>query len=238
MHRSSRFARLFAGVFRGRLAYIRLIRSAQLGCFVAGGITAFLLRFEFSIPRAMLPALGVGVAVLVLTKILVFHLFGLGHGMWRYFNTPDLVRLAKANCIAFLVATAAILIGHPASFPRSVLIVDFLVSMVLSTGLRAVTRLALEAASRSNAARQNRAFIYGGGSAGSLLLAEARVNGAFRHLVCGFIDDEPNKHGMLINGMGVLGSGAGLRRLAEVHNVRAVLIAIPSASCDQMTRII
>ena len=71
-----------------------------------------------------------------------------------------------------------------------------------------------------------------------MLLAEARLNGAFGHIVCGFIDDDPNKRGMLINGIPVKGSGEDLPRLVELHNVRTVLIAIPSATGSQMTRII
>lgn len=235
---ANRFANLLAAVFRGRLAYICTIRLVQLGLFLIGGVTAFLLRFEFSIPREMLPALWIGVGVWVVAKVLVFHFFGLGRGMWRYFSTPDLWCVTKANVVASILAAAAILIGYHASFPRSVLIVDFLVSMVLSAGVRAVTRLALEVASRTHAGRQNRAFIYGGGSGGALLLAEARLNGAFGHVVCGFIDDDRYKRGMLINGVPVRGAGADLPRLAEIHHVRSVLIAIPSATGSQMTRII
>jgi FlaA1/EpsC-like NDP-sugar epimerase len=98
--------------------------------------------------------------------------------------------------------------------------------------------MALEAASRANANGQKRAFIYGAGSAGALLLSEARTNRTFRHMVCGFIDDNPEKHGMLINGLPVLGSGASLSQLAGSHRVQEVLITIPSATGAQMSEII
>lgn len=232
------FANFFTGAFRGRLAYICTIRIAQLCCFLIAGITAFLLRFEFSIPREMLPALWIGAAVWVVTKVVVFHLFGLGRGMWRYFGTSDLLLVTKANAVASALAAAAILAGCPLSFPRSVLIVDFLISLLLSAGVRAATRMALEIASRTTSGRQDRAFIYGGGAAGALLLSEVRQNGAFGHVVCGFIDDDRNKRGMLINGVPVHGCGTDLPQLAAAHNVRSVLIAIPSATGSQMTRII
>jgi len=57
-------------------------------------------------------------------------------------------------------------------------------------------------------------------------------------VVCGFIDDDRNKRGMLINGVPVHGCGTDLPQLAAAHNVRSVLIAIPSATGSQMTRII
>jgi len=226
------------GFLRGRLAYICAIRLAQLGCFLVAGITAFLLRFEFSIPREMLPALWIGVAVWATAKIAVFHLFGLGRGMWRYFATPDLVRVGKANAVASALAAAAILAGRPVSFPRSVLILDFLICLLLSTGVRTATRMALEVASRSPSGRRDRALVYGAGAAGALLLSETRQNGAFGHVVCGFLDDDPNKRGMLINGVPVVGRGSELAQLAAAHQVCSVLIAIPSATGSQMTRII
>ena len=238
MHGLPTLARFFSGVVRGRMAYVCTIRIAQLCCFLIAGITAFLLRFEFSIPRDMLPALWIGTGVWVLTKVVVFHLFGLGRGMWRYFNTRDLLNVTKANVVASSIASVALMTACPVSFPRSVLILDFLISLLLSAGVRAATRMAMEVASRTTAGRQDRAFIYGGGAAGALLLSEVRQNGAFGHVVCGFIDDDRNKRGMLINGVPVRGSGADLPQLAQAHNARSVLIAIPSATGSQMTRIV
>ena len=228
----------FTGVHRGRLAYICTIRLAQLVCFLIAGITAFLLRFEFSIPRQMLRALWIGTGVWVCAKIAVFHLFGLGRGMWRYFNTRDLLNVARANVVASSLSAAAILAACPVSFPRSVLIVDFLIALLLTAGLRAATRMALEIASRSTSGRQDGAFIYGGGAGGALLLSEMRQNSGVGYVACGFLDDDAGKRGMLINGLPVLGCGTDLPQLAGIHNVRTVLIAIPSASGSQMTRII
>ena len=224
--------------FRNRLWYIWIIRSLQLALFLVSGLTAFLLRFEFSIPPEMHDALGAGLAVWLLSKVPVFHLFGLGRGMWRYFATPDLMRVACANFVASAVASAAILLAWPNAFPRSVLVIDFLISLLLTTAARAGTRLLLEVATRARVNEGDRAFIYGGGAAGALLLSEARTNAAFGRLICGFIDDDPNKRGMLINGMQVRGAGKDLSKLVQVHRVREVLIAIPSATGTQMSSII
>src|SRR5262249_20971589 len=107
-----------------------------------------------------------------------------------------------------------------------------------SIGVRAGTRMALEIASRDRSSAQKRAFIYGAGAAGALLLQEARCNPSFRYHVCGFIDDNPEKTGMLINGLPVYGSGEDLPRLAAEHRVQEALIAIPTAAGAQMNRIV
>jgi FlaA1/EpsC-like NDP-sugar epimerase len=227
-----------APVVRSKRAYIAIIRSVQLCLFILAGIAAFLLRFEFSIPRAMAPAMWFSVAIWLVSKAAVFQVAGLGRGMWRYFASPDVVRVVAANLAASVAAAPIILIFGPAPFPRSVLAIDLLVSLVFTVGIRGGTRMALEAASHANATGQERAFIYGAGSAGALLLEEARTNRSFRRLVCGFIDDDPEKLGMSINGLAVLGTGASLPQLAAAHRVREVLITIPSANGAQMSGII
>jgi len=223
---------------RSRFVYVWSIRTIQLCLFVVSGIAAFRLRFDFAIPVEMKAALWACLCMGVVAKIAVFHGFGLGRGMWRYFATQDLERVAVTNVVASALASIVLLVASPRPFPRSVLIIDFLLTLLLTTGVRAATRVLLEVASRTPASAQSRAFIYGAGAAGSLLLNEARSNGRFNHLICGFIDDAPNKLHMLVNGVPVRGAGADLRDLVTAQRIREVLIAIPSATGAQMSRII
>jgi FlaA1/EpsC-like NDP-sugar epimerase len=113
-----------AGLFRRPGAYCWSIRVAQLILFAAAGMTAFQLRFEFSIPHAMLPALWSAIALWVGVKAAVFHGLGLGRGLWRYFSTPDLTRVAAGNVLGSAIAAAVSLIA-PVGIPRSVLVLDF-----------------------------------------------------------------------------------------------------------------
>ena len=224
--------------FRNRFVYVWSIRAVQLGLFVASGLSAFVLRFDFSIPAEMKAALWMSLAVGVITKIAIFHGCGLGSGLWRYFAARDLIRLTATNFVAALISSAILLTAGPKPFPRSILIIDFLLSLFLTTGARAATRFLLEEASRSHEADHSRAFIYGAGAAGSLLLAESRSNSRFQRVICGFIDDDPNKLHMLANGVSVRGTGADLPSLVVTHQIREILIAIPSANGAQMSRII
>ena len=227
-----------AGVFRKRLAYVWTIRILQLCLFVASGVTAFLLRFDFALPEPMLGALRTGVCVWAIAKVGAFHCLGLGRGMWRYFAAPDVARVGAANVIGSTAASAAILAAWPHPFPRSVLVIDFLISLLLTMGVRAATRLLLEGPSHARAPEQRRVFIYGAGAAGALLLSETRSSASRYPAVCGFIDDDRDKRGMLINCVPVRGGGEDLARLVRAHGAREVLIAIPSATGEQMSRII
>lgn len=227
-----------SGVFRSRFAYIWAIRSVQLCLFILSGVTAFLLRFEFSIPPAMHSVLLTGISASVACKVATFQVFGMGRGMWRYFATPDLVRVTKANACASALAWLAVSQLVPARFPRSVLVIDFLLSLIFTAGIRAATRWFLEAGCRARLIEQRRAFVYGAGAAGSTLLSESRSNASFAHQICGLIDDDPDKRGMLVNGVPVRGAGTDLAKLVANHRVSEVLIAIPSATGAQMNRIL
>ena len=223
---------------RSRFVYVWSIRALQLVLFVVSGVAAFLLRFEFSIPDVLKTALWATLYVGVPVKIATFHAFGLGRGMWRYFATQDLMRVTAINVAASALASLILLTVGPKPFPRSALIIDFLVTLMLTAGARAGTRVLLEVASRASGGVKHRAFIYGAGSAGSLLLNETRSNGRFGYHICGFIDDDTNKLHMLANGVLVRGTGADLPALVSAHRVREVLIAIPSATGAQISRII
>lgn len=227
-----------APVVSSRRVYIAIIQSVQLCLFLAAGTAAFLLRFEFAIPFTVAPAMWFSLAIWLVLKAAVFQLAGLGRGMWRYFASPDMLRVVVANLTASAAAVPLILSLCPAPFPRSVLAIDLLISVLLTVGVRWATRLALETAPRVSPAGQKRTLVYGAGAAGALLLGEARTNRGFRHLICGFIDDNPEKHGMLINGVPVRGPGAMLQELAAAMDVKAVLITIPSATGAQMRGII
>src|ERR1035441_6391640 len=96
----SRFETLFEFPRWGsRLARFRrwTVRGGQLVIFLFAGISAFLLRFDFVIPKEHRTHLWVGICIWAVAKIFVFQLFRLDRGWWRYVSVPDLLRVAYAN---------------------------------------------------------------------------------------------------------------------------------------------
>jgi FlaA1/EpsC-like NDP-sugar epimerase len=223
---------------RHRWTYRSIICTVQLVLFAFSGIASFLLRFEGSIPHGMQRALCWGTLEFVIVKALVFRLYHLDRGLWRYFGFHDTVHVARANFMASVACTTIVLSTVPPPFPRSVIIIDFLVCLLLSIGVRAGLRLMLEVATAFGGAVPPRALIYGGGSGGSILLSEARSNTALRRSICGFIDDDPNKQGLSVNGVAVLGTGAQLPALVAGRNIEEVLIAVPSADGSRMKNMV
>jgi FlaA1/EpsC-like NDP-sugar epimerase len=85
---------------------------------------------------------------------------------------------------------------------------------------------------------EKRTLIYGAGDSGITLLKEIRNNPRLSYRVCGFLDDQPDKHGLVILGVKVLGSGHNVKSLVAKHKIEMILIALPSATGMEMTRIL
>src|ERR1035441_3260195 len=102
-------------------------RAVQLAIFLFSGVSAFLLRFDFALPKEERGHLQLALCVWVIAKTLVFPVFRLDRGWWRYVSVPDLFRVACANLAGSALGGAVILLYAPHSFPRSVYFLDFLV---------------------------------------------------------------------------------------------------------------
>ena len=85
---------------------------------------------------------------------------------------------------------------------------------------------------------RHRTLIYGAGQAGLALLRELTQNADLKCDVVGLIDDDPSKHHLILHGKPVMGGREDLVSLARKHNIKKVLIAIPSASGHEMTAIL
>ena len=179
-------------------------------------------------------------AIWLPVKFVVFYAAKLDRGFWRYVSAIDLIRISIANVIASIIGYFLILWLAPTGFPRSLYVLDLMVCFFGTCGLRLLARASSRLSSQSgnNKTPMKRALIYGAGDAGVSLQREIRNNPRLAYRVCGFIDDDPAKLGLRIAGEPVLGGGEAIGVLVARHRVAIVLIAIPSATGGEMTRIL
>src|ERR1035437_3662984 len=217
-----------------------LVWAAQIGMFALSGVVAFLLRFDLSLPLAFRRHLVYALPIWILVKIAVFHVAKLDRGLWRYLSVGDLSRIAYGNLTASVVSCILIKVIAPPGFPRSIYILDLMICFLATSGLRLILRLMLEITSnaRSSGGVEKSTLIYGAGDAGITLLREIRNNPRLSYRVLGFLDDRPDKKGLRLAGVPVLGGGVEAESLVTKHNVEMILIAIPSATGAEMTRIL
>jgi FlaA1/EpsC-like NDP-sugar epimerase len=182
----------------------------------------------------------------------VFIYFGLYRGMWRYTSLVDLLNVLKATFTSSVLIILTILfIYRFQGFPRSVFIIDGFLTFIFIGGIRIVIRLLLSEKesglyflfhspfSKGKITKpKKRLLIIGAGDAGEKMLREIRDNPRLNYDVVGFLDDDPNKKGMRIHGVPVLGPIPRIHDMAYRDEMDEILIATPSASAKQMRRII
>jgi FlaA1/EpsC-like NDP-sugar epimerase len=216
-----------------------LLLVAQASIFAIAGLAAFLLRFDFRLAPVDARFLACALPVWIIVKSVAFQFANLNRRGLRYVSISDVYRLVIANAAGSALSCLLILLIAPSGFPRSIYFSDLILSILSTTGLRVMVRMVFEAMTTGQTlTSEKRTFIYGAGNAGITLLREVHNNIRLAYQVCGFLDDDVHKQGMIIAGVPVHGGGNKLKELAAKHEIELVLIAIPSATGPQMTRIL
>ena len=196
---------------------------------------AYVLRFEGFVPQPYVDAFIQSLPILLGCRLLAFAHYGLYRGWWRYVGMRDLYSLIQAVVVSSLVFTAALLfMGGEATVPRSVIVLDALLTIVLIGGVRFALRAVRESRRPKQGPRLRRVMIIGAGDAGELLLREMHNNPRLGYVPVGFVDDDQRKIGFQIHGVDVLGTTSELLEVLQQHPADELIIAIPSASRDQI----
>jgi FlaA1/EpsC-like NDP-sugar epimerase len=208
-----------------------LVFAVDLFLIIISYVMALLLRFDFYL-EFLRDQLFLDMLLIILpVKALVFFTFGVYRNLWRYASIQDLIEIFKTVSLASLLSVFALIFFHDFEyFPRSLLVIDWLLLFVFMSASRLAWRLYRDAYLLSGSSYGKRTFIAGAGEAGSLLLKEIRKQRDSIYNIVGFIDDDPEKHGMRLNGIPVLGSTDSLNELVKKHSVEKVIIALPSAA--------
>lgn len=202
-------------------------------------LSAFFIRFDFSLPVVYYPALSKTLPLLILIKLLLFYFFGLFTGLWRYVSIGDLWRIIIANVISSLMFFLSVIFYHGLTgFPRSIFVLDFILCTVFVSGVRLFTRLIREMSKIDLSQKKKKTIIIGAGDAGVLTLKECQNNPAMDLEVVGFIDDDHAKRGHSIYGVKVFGSRKIIPDIVANFEVEEIILAIPSVKGDAIRDIL
>jgi FlaA1/EpsC-like NDP-sugar epimerase len=200
---------------------------------------AFNLRFDGAVPIHYQRALWVALCVWCIAKTLVLAVGGTTRRHWQYTSIYDAQRLILLNTAGSIIAAMLLLVLlGPWGVPRSIYILEWVLSgFLLMVGSLVFRAVGISMAGHWAKGVATQTLIYGAGAAGLQLLWELRQNRSLKCDVVGFIDDDPSKIGLKLAGKRVLGTGDNLQTLAAKHGAKKVLIAIPSATGQEISRI-
>jgi FlaA1/EpsC-like NDP-sugar epimerase len=207
---------------------------------VVAVVVAFALRLEGDRVSDYIGSLYWMVLIGLLIKPTIYYFFGLYRRLWAYASINELTLIAGAVSVASTVFSAVMLTLYIVrihdtrilNFPRAILPIDWLLSLVGIGGLRFSFRLLAEsrAANKKVTPRKARnVLIIGAGDAGALVVREMQKNRQLGLRPIGYLDDDLAKQRHQMHGVPVVGRLADLRRALEHRPVDEVIIAIPSA---------
>lgn len=226
------------------LKYRRLvIILAHLLLIIISYISAFFLRFEFTLPVKYLPVIIRTLPLLIVIRMSVFYFLGLFHTSWKYMSVDDLWRILKAIFSSTAIFVLSIFFIHSmfvtsTGFPRSIFILDFILCTAFVGGTRFTVRLFKERAFKPIRLRRKRIIIIGAGEAGILTLRELRSSNRVSVEIAGLVDDDPAKKNQIIHGVKVLGNSRDIPDIVKRHQVEEIIIAIPSAKGEVIRKIV
>jgi FlaA1/EpsC-like NDP-sugar epimerase/UDP-N-acetylmuramyl pentapeptide phosphotransferase/UDP-N-acetylglucosamine-1-phosphate transferase len=214
-----------------------VIAFSQLVLLVITYYASFMLRLDLNVAEPYLSVFLVTLPIVILIKFLVFAYFRLFRGWWRYVGMSDLLDIIKAATVSAPLVYAAVgLTRGFLHYPRSIFIIDPILTVILLGGARFAVRAYAENA-QMHLARTN-TLIIGAGRAGSGIVRELKENETLIYHPVGFVDDDSTKLGVKIQGVKVLGNTEELPRIIAQHEVAHIFIAIPSASGAEIQRIV
>ncbi len=197
-----------------------------------------LVRYSFVEEAPAVALFGPELPLVLGAQGLVFWWTGLYRGLWRFASLPDLWNIARAGVFGVLgISLALFLFSRLEGVPRSVLLLYPVALVVLLGAPRLLYRFWKDSRyGLAPALPPRRVLILGAGRAGETLVRDLRREERYRPV--GFLDDNRALRGAKLHGVPVLGE---LDRLAEIARESAaemLLIAMPSASSQQMRRVV
>ena len=214
-----------------------LIFSSQAVLIVLTYYASFLLRLDTDLDAANRAIFWKTLPFVLVIKLALSYQCGLMHGWWRYVGISDLLDISKASLLSssliFCLVEAVLRLP---GYPRSVVVIDLFLTIMVLGGARFAVRAYTERARTYETQRNT--LVVGAGEAGSAIVRELKQNSSLNYNPVGFVDDDLSKKGVKIHGVKVLGSTDELHELIIEHRASCVMIAIPQVKGRLVERII
>ena len=215
---------------------------------------AFQLRFDSGPPPHYAQLREATIWWVVLGSLPVLVLCGVYQRRWRYSGQSDYEAVVRAVAVIVVLTVVGIEVLRPVHsyperhavavvLPNGVIVLFAVLALVCLVGVRAIARSVYErrplAAFSSGRKGQRTVLIAGAGEGGRMVVREIMRNRELGLVPVGFLDDDPRKRRLRIEGVRVRGNTEGeLPRILDDADPDELIIAIPSAPGSTRARIV
>lgn len=224
------FEKLFTSVLSINRSQKRLVLIiADYTLFIASIYSAFGFRFRFDVVNTIIGNYSWLIFLLLVIKLISFHFVGVYHLVLRYAGLEFVFTVLKAVLISSGTLVVLAYLLESLQLPRSVLVNDALLTLLLVIGVRFLMRWVIRYLLNLSYPKKSseRIVIYGAGSAGAKLAQSLVQNPAYR--LVAFVDDNCSLHYEVVQGLTVY-SSKDLPKLLLKQPFDTILLAMPSVT--------
>lgn len=205
---------------------------------------ALVARFDFrisAVPAEFASAWVKTIPVYAIFVIGIYFAFRLYNSIWRFVSYAEMIRIvvaAAVSTVLYVFVTGLFGISIPHSY--------FLFGGVLQVALTGGIRFSYRGIRRISRILENydrrkpliKTLVIGAGEAGRSIARQIMVEKTRSHVICCFVDDNPNKKGRMVEGINVEGNRYHVPRLVKKYGIEEILLAIPTISRNDKDEIL
>lgn len=179
----------------------------------------------------------------IISTVVVFYICRLYHSIWRLASVAELQMILIAYAVLAVVYSVGMLFMEM-RMPRSYYFIGFLLSFLLTTGMRFSYRILRFYINSSNTelnsekTEKEHIMVIGAGAAGQALIKEIINSDKLDAQVVCIIDDNPTKYGRILEGITIVGDRYQIPEMVKKYRVSRIIYAIPAASPEDRKAIL
>jgi len=193
-------------------------------------LAAFLFRFNGTIPSEYQGRLIYYLFIFIALNLIFLSRERMYSFIWSFVGVKELGRLIRALTYAGIIFGLIVFVGREnfalfSGFPRSVVFLSYILSVVFIGLLRIAKRLYLEFAIGKKLPTGEPTLIVGAGRPGEHLIRNLLNREDDPYRLIGIVDDKLQNQGISIHGIPVIGFVADIPKIAADEGVKHIIIA-------------
>lgn len=200
---------------------------------------ALSIRFEGVIPLHYVQIYYKSIILIIVSEIIVFHLFSLYTSLWKYASIEEMLQIFFGTLSASIVVY---FIGQllQLALPKTVYLVAWMMTLIVAGAIRISYRVIRKALHtiQGKFGNHKRIMVIGAGATGSMVIKELVKRSELNSIPVVVIDDNKLMNGKRIHGVKVRGNRYRIEELARKLRVDEIVMAIPSASPKDYNEIV
>jgi len=208
-----------------------IIVFIDLVVFSVSALVAYLLRLNFLLDQLYEYDFLRGILIFTISGFIASLLTRSFAGIIRYTGIQDTIRVLYANLVTLLIVSAVNYLSEN-SFPYSIAVIAFLVSLVMSISYRLLVK-ELFAFYRTAPKAQRKILIMGAGRSGMMTKQLLDNDTKSNIKVVGFLEDNERKIGNVIGGVRIYSATEEFEKVVLKQSPTELIIAVTSLSLEK-----